>query len=544
MSFMKVSRSAGFLSALLASAMLTAALMGILFFAWRVAGLPFVPFDLFDRTTRVLPGRLIAFGIGTMVTVIRALNLGQTAETAKLAEQTMGVAGLFLTGVIGGAILFAILGALRRGYGIAFGLALGIILGIPIMLISVQASQTASVGPEARAIWVLLAFVVWGAVLGSVEQRLIYAQGTAPAEASVERVDRRTFLIRLGGATAAITVGGAVVGELAEARRREAVRMAGAESMRWSTTHPLPNANAAVKPAPGTRPEFTPLERHYRIDINTIPPAVDGRQWRLKVNGLVEKPLALTLEDLRRYAPMHQFITLSCISNPVGGDLIGTQRWTGVSLQRLLPDLQLKPGATHLKIRSADRFYEVVALDAIKADERIMLAYEWDGVPLTREHGFPLRIYIPNVHGMKQPKWIESIEAIDHWEPGYWVVRDWDREARMKATSVIDTIGVNMMIGHPGAGARVPIGGIAHAGVRGISKVEVRVDNGEWEPAQLRTPLSGQTWVIWRYDWPFQKGKHTFAVRCFDGTGAPQIVEEAPPHPSGATGLHVRSAML
>ena len=544
MSFMKVSRSVGFLSALLASAMLTAALMGILFFAWRVAGLPFVPFDLFDRTTRVLPGRLIAFGIGTMVTVIRALNLGQTAETAKLAEQTMGVAGLFLTGVIGGAILFAILGALRRGYGIAFGLALGIILGIPIMLISVQASQTASVGPEARAIWVLLAFVVWGAVLGSVEQRLIYAQGTAPAEASVERVDRRTFLIRLGGATAAITVGGAVVGELAEARRREAVRMAGAESMRWSTTHSLPNANAAVKPAPGTRPEFTPLERHYRIDINTFPPAVDGQQWRLKVNGLVEKPVALTLEDLRRYAPMHQFITLSCISNPVGGDLIGTQRWTGVSLQRLLPDLQLKPGATHLKIRSADRFYEVVALDAIKADERIMLAYEWDGVPLTREHGFPLRIYIPNVHGMKQPKWIESIEAIDHWEPGFWVERGWNKVAQMHATSVIDTVAVDMTIIGADRRKLVPVGGIAHAGARGISKVEVQVDGGRWEQAELRTPLSQLTWVIWKYDWPFQSGKHTFTVRCYDGNGTPQIATPSPPAPNGATGLHSRSMML
>src|SRR4030095_14509466 len=121
-----------------------------------------------------------------------------------------------------------------------FGLALGIILGIPIMLISVQASQTASVGPEARAIWVLLAFVVWGAVLAGVEQRLIYAKETAPAEASVERVDRRTFLIRLGGTTAAITVGGAVVGELAEARRREAVRMARAEAKRRCGTHTCP----------------------------------------------------------------------------------------------------------------------------------------------------------------------------------------------------------------------------------------------------------------------------------------------------------------
>jgi DMSO/TMAO reductase YedYZ molybdopterin-dependent catalytic subunit len=137
--------------------------------------------------------------------------------------------------------------------------------------------------------------------------------------------------------------------------------------MRWSATHPLPNANAAVRPAPGTRPEFTPLERHYRIDINTIPPNIDERRWRLKVSGLVEKPLALTLEELQSYEPMHQFITLSCISNPVAGDLIGTQRWTGVSLQRLLPDLRLKPGATHLKVRSADQFYEVVSVDAIKA---------------------------------------------------------------------------------------------------------------------------------------------------------------------------------
>jgi DMSO/TMAO reductase YedYZ molybdopterin-dependent catalytic subunit len=540
----KASRSAGLLSPLFASIMLTVALIGILFFAWRVAGLPFVPFDVFDWTTRVLPGRLIAFAIGTMVTVIRALNLGPTSETAKLAEQAMAVAGLFLTGVIGGAILFAILSALRKGYGIALGLALGIILGIPIMLISVEASQTASVGPEARAIWVLLAFVVWGAVLGSVEQRLIHAQGTALAEASVERVDRRRFLIRLGGATAAITVGGAVVGELAEVRRREAVRMAIAESMRWSRTHPLPNANAAVKAVPGTRPEFTPLERHYRIDINTIPPAVDGRHWRLKVNGLVEKPLALLLEDLRRYAPLHQFVTLSCISNPLGGDLIGTTRWTGVSLRRLLPDLQLKPGATHLKIRSADQFYEVVALDAIKADERIMLAYEWDGVPLTREHGFPLRIYIPDVHGMKQPKWIESIEAIDHWEPGYWVERGWNKVAQMHATSVIDTVAVDMTILGADRRKLVPIGGIAHAGARGISKVEVQVDGGPWAQAELRTPLSQLTWVIWKYDWPFQSGKHTFTVRCYEGNGTPQIARASPPEPNGATGLHSRSMML
>jgi hypothetical protein len=316
------------------------------------------------------------------------------------------------------------------------------------------------------------------------------------------------------------------------------------ESMRWSATHLLPNANAAVQPAPGTRPEFTPLERHYRIDINTIPPNIDESHWQLQIAGLVERPLTLTLQDLQRYEPMHQFVTLSCISNPVGGDLIGTTRWTGVSLQRLLPDLRLKPNATHLKIRSADDFFEVVSLDAIKADPRIMLTYSWDGVPLTREHGFPLRIYIPDLHGMKQPKWIESIEATDHWEPGFWVQRGWNKVAQIHSTSVIDTVAVDMTIIGPDHRKLVPIGGIAHAGSRGISKVEVQVDGGPWQQAQIRTPLSQLTWVIWRHDWPFQSGNHTFTVRCYDGDGTAQIVTPSLPEPNGATGLNSKSMML
>lgn len=508
--------------------------------------MPFVPFDTFDWLTRVLPGRLIAFGIGTMVSIIRVLNLGPIAATAKMAEQAVAIVILFIAGVVGGVILFLVLRATRSRYGLTVGLVLGVVLGVPAMLISLHASATANVGPGAGAVWVLAAFLVWGAVLGRAEQRLIdIAQPIGQfAEPAVERIDRRRFLVKLGGTAALITVAGAVVGELADARRREAVIKARGELMQWSATHPLPNANAAVQSAPGTRPEFTPLERHYRIDINTIPPKVDESEWRLKIAGLVEKPLALTMEDLRRYDAMHQFITLSCISNPVGGDLIGTQLWTGVSVQRLLPDWRLKPGATHLKIRSADQFFEAVSLDAIKADPRIMLTYAWDGVPLEREHGFPLRIYIPDVHGMKQPKWIESIEATDHWEPGYWVERGWNKVAQMHATSVIDTVAVDMTMIGADHRKLVPIGGIAHAGARGVSKVEVQVDGGPWEQAELRTPLSELTWVIWRYDWPYQSGRHTFTVRCYEGNGTPQIGTASPPEPSGATGLDSRSMML
>jgi DMSO/TMAO reductase YedYZ molybdopterin-dependent catalytic subunit len=395
----------------------------------------------------------------------------------------------------------------------------------------------------------MVAFLGWGATLGRIGQRLIGTETAnsaveSPTRSRVERIDRRNFLVKLGGSAAAITVVGALVGEFADTRRKESVMIAESEPIRWSATHPFPNAAAAVKPAPGTRPEFTSIENHYRIDINAIPPSIDGQLWRLKTTGLVEQPLSLTLEQLRGYEPMHQFVTLSCISNPVGGDLIGTTRWTGVSLQRLLPELRLQPAATHLKIRSADDFFEVVALDAIKADERIMLTYAWDGVPLKPEHGFPLRIYIPDVHGMKQPKWIESIEFTNHWEPGFWVERGWNKVAQMHATSIIDTVAVDMTIIGGDNRKLVPIGGIAHAGDRGISKVEVQVDNGPWEQALTRTPLSQLTWVIWRYDWPFQPGKHTVTVRCYDGNGTLQIAAPSPPEPDGATGLSTRSVML
>ena len=539
-------RWAGIAGGLSVAAMLSAALIGTFFFAWRVAGVPFVPFDTFDWQTRVLPGRIIAFGIGSMVSVLRALKLGPTATTAKTAEQAMAIAEMFIAGVVGGFIVFLILRTAHRVHGFAVGLALGFVFGVPAVLITLHASETTSVGPLAGTVWVLGAFLVWGVFLSQAEQRLIGSGNTSdvPNDSAVTRIDRRRFLVRLGGTAALITVAGAVVGELVTARRRETVMMAKEESMGWSATHPLPNANAVVQPASGTRPEFTPLERHYRIDINTIPPKIDESQWRLRIFGLAEKPLAFTLEQLQSYEPTHQFITLSCISNPVAGDLIGTQRWTGVSLQRLLPDFGLKPGATHIKLRSADQFFEVISLQAIKSDPRIMLTYAWDGIPLPREHGFPLRIYIPDIHGMKQPKWIESIEAIDHWEPGYWVERGWNKVAQMHATSVIDTVAVDMTMISADHRKLVPIGGIAHAGARGISKIEVQVDRGPWELAKLRTPLSELTWVIWRHDWPYQPGRHTFTVRCYEGNGAPQIDTPNPPEPNGATGLDMKSMML
>ena len=286
------------------------------------------------------------------------------------------------------------------------------------------------------------------------------------------------------------------------------------------------------------------MSQHYRIDINALPPTVNEAEWQLSFNGLVDEPVEMTLDDLRNnYEPLSQFVTLACISNPLGGDLTSTQRWTGARLSDVLKNVSLKPEATHLRITAVDGFDEVVDLETVMSDDRVMLTYAWDDLPLPVRNGFPLRIYIPNHYGMKQPKWINNIEAIDGWKEGYWVRRGWDKDAVMRATSVIDTVAVADVV-TTGDQQLIPVGGIAHAGDRGISRVEVKVDNGDWTPAELRTPLSQTTWVIWRYDWPFQSGDHTFAVRCYDGNNQMQITTVEGTRPSGATGIDTVSRSL
>jgi len=261
----------GFVTGALVAAMLTASLISVFYFAWKVAGLPFIPFDVFDWMTRILPGQVLAVGISAMVTVIRVFNLGPTAAAAKTAEHAIAIAGVFFTGLIAGTILFSITQALRGRYARTLGLALGIAMGVPVALISHTAGQSASTGAGLSTVWVMGAILLWGATLGWAYHHLTAGRVTVAkqvGEDTVERIDRRRFLVRLGGATAVVTVIGAVVGELSGAKRKRASEATNRDLL-WSSMHPLPNADAAVKPVAGTRPEFTPLERHYRIDIDT-----------------------------------------------------------------------------------------------------------------------------------------------------------------------------------------------------------------------------------------------------------------------------------
>ena len=536
----------------LVGALTSLPLLALFYLGEKAVGLPFAPFILFDWMARVLPGDVVTFGIDTMVDVIRTLNLGPTSETAKGVEQFLALVMI----IAGGALLGFVVAFVRRralsGRGDAgrpewSGPQLGAALGLVAFIVTVIAAMSLGLSgnPLLVTLWLILLWVGWGTAVGSLVDSSAANAGPADAE-------RRDALLKLVGGSLGLALGAWGVGRLFAAEASSAAAQTGAgqplppalpttEAARTpavaATATATQDLGNRIEPAPGTRPEVTSNEAFYRIDINTRPPVIDGDTWQLEVAGLFENTGPLTLDDLMAYPAVTQPITLSCISNRIGGDLIGTSYWTGVRLRDVVNDLQLKPEAGALFLEAEDGFYETVVMDDI-LDERTLLVYGMNDETLPIEHGFPLRIYIPNRYGMKQPKWIVRMEAIEAWAPGYWVDRGWSREARPHIISVVDTIATDAA-----SDGRVPIGGIAWAGSRGIQKVEVKVDNGAWTEAQLRKPpLSTLAWVQWRYDWPAQSGQHTFTVRATDGTGALQIAEETSVRPDGATGYHSKTA--
>ncbi len=551
---------------LAAGALASAGLLGLLALGARL-GLPMVPFAVFEWLIRVLPGRLVIFGLETTLRVLEGLGLN-IKNTAKVTEEALALTSLFAAGALAGLLYFALVRTpdvtrVRR-YAQALAGAFGL---FSLVLTLVEAPPTTMFGTAAIVVWVLGTFQLWGWALVRMylhayppaepdrsREALDEAMETGavpsaappppprppatPSEAEVTRLSRRRFVIGMGGLAATIVVLGA---ELAEVLSVEGGPKVPALV---KAPIPFPNADSAVKPVPGTRPEYTPLPEFYRVDIDLTPPALDAATWRLRISGMVARPLTLTLQQIRSgYHARDEFITLECISNPVGGPLIGTTLWTGPSLHDVLADAAPLAGARYAHLLSADGFDESVDLATVDRDRRILLTYAWNGRPLPQEHGYPLRVYVPDVYGMKQPKWITDIVLVSQWIPGYWVKRGWDAQAIRKTTSVIDTVATDsltMRAGH----TFVPVGGIADAGDRGISRVDVQVDEGPWEAAELRPPLSGLTWVIWRYEWPFQSGEHVFKVRAYDGSGALQDPASNPPYPSGATGLDSQQASI
>jgi DMSO/TMAO reductase YedYZ molybdopterin-dependent catalytic subunit len=586
-----MSRRIAYTQAALWGAFTSAGVIAITYLAHDIFGLPEVASDLFEFVSRILPGPIVIPAIEWTIKLVTALKLGPTAASTKQAEQVLAVVEFLVLGELFGLVVSVLWQNGRRRL-MLFGASGGLALSAISMLIA-DFLGFKGAAPIHSLIWLLFIYTGWGLILS----RLISAQKsssvltpaqprepqTIPVEnsaasgdsvaseaiepssavqppADVEppgaiqpagadqpvgagRMPRRQFLL--------LVIAGvltAVLSALRISSQRAAIQTAkptssplsGFLANDFTTSGPAQSPpetvlEARFPPVTGTRLELTPPENFYRVDINLEPPQVNAQGWQLLVDGLVDHPLKLTLADLRSRPAYSQAVTLECISNGIGGDLISSSVWSGMRLKDILKEAGLQADAREVYIESADGFYESVG-QADFQDERTLLVYAMDGQPLTAAHGFPLRIYIPNRYGMKQPKWINHLKAIADEQPGYWVERGWNAQAIVQTTSVIDTVDVKNPDPNNG---RIPLGGIAYAGARGISKVEIQVDDHPWQIAELRDPpLSPLNWVQWRYFWQPSPGEHILRVRATDGAGELQTSTVAATFPAGATGYH------
>jgi DMSO/TMAO reductase YedYZ molybdopterin-dependent catalytic subunit len=286
----------------------------------------------------------------------------------------------------------------------------------------------------------------------------------------------------------------------------------------------------------GVSPELTPVSNFYIVSKNFSDPTVAAQGWSLSVGGLVDRPMKLSVSDLRGLPSATEYVTLECISNNVGGELLSTGSFTGVSLRDLLEKAGPQAGGTWVAFKARDGYAESLPISLVQSAPEILVAYELDGAPLPVGHGFPARILIPGHYGMKGPKWLDSITVVDHESGGYWEAQGWDHNAVVKTTARFDV---------PREGDIVKLGpvslsGVAFGGSRGISKVEYSTNGGRaWTEASFKPPLSSLTWVLWQADWtPSAEGAYSLEVRATDSTGALQSEQAAPSYPTGASGYH------
>jgi DMSO/TMAO reductase YedYZ molybdopterin-dependent catalytic subunit len=353
----------------------------------------------------------------------------------------------------------------------------------------------------------------------------------APVRAGV---GRRSFLALAAGAT--------TVAALGAAGGRWLASSAAVEGIRSAIRIPRPSRPAPPVPAgadlevPGLSPLFTPNADFYRIDTALVIPQIDPATWTLEVRGMVDRPFTLTYDELLSLDHIEADVTLACVSNEVGGDLVGNARWQGVPLRALLERAGVHDGADQVMGRSVDGFTAgFPTATALRTDDA-MVAVAMNGEPLPALHGFPARLVVPGLYGyVSATKWLSVIELTTFRdEAGYWIPRGWAREGPIKTQSRIDVPRASTTV-TPG---RHAVAGVAWAPTRGIEGVEVRVDDGPWSAARLAEPVDVDCWRQWVYEWEATPGRHALTVRATDGTGETQTDERTSVAPDGASGHH------
>ncbi|MBD8206021.1 molybdopterin-dependent oxidoreductase [Microbacterium sp. CFBP 8790] len=355
----------------------------------------------------------------------------------------------------------------------------------------------------------------------------------AAADADTRGTDRRGFLLFTGlTAVGAVVVGvGARVLNATSssvAAARDALRLPTAR-----TTVTLPEG--ANWELPGLSPIITPNADFYRVDTALTVPNVDPTTWRLSIEGMVDTPIELSFDDLVNMGLDEYGVTLTCVSNEVGGGLVGNAIWTGVPIRDILRMAGVQSGADMVLSESVDGYTASTPLGSLTDDNLdAIFAVAMNGEPLPFEHGFPVRMVVPGLYGyVSATKWVTklTVTRFDEVE-AYWTPRGYSAEAPIKMSSRVDT----PKIGTPVTAGAITVAGMAWAQPIGVATVEVSIDNGEWQPTTLSTPINDQSWVQWKYDWTAEKGTHYIAVRATDKQGNVQIEDAAPIAPNGSSG--------
>ena len=356
-----------------------------------------------------------------------------------------------------------------------------------------------------------------------------------------EGITRRRFITWVG-ATAALGAVTAIAGR-AIAASYEAV-----QAVRTSFTLPPPDVPLEPIPAgatfdvDGLSKFLTPNADFYRIDTALQVPVIDPNDWTLKITGMVETPIELTYADLIALPLEESATTIACVSNEVGGDLIGTAVWLGYPIRHLLERAKPKAGADMVLSRSWDGFTASTPLEALQDDRNSILAVAMNGEPLPLEHGYPVRMIVPGLYGyVSATKWVIELTVTTFADTtAYWTDRGWTARGPIKLSSRIDV----PRSGDAVAAGDVVLAGVAWAPHTGISAVEVRIDDGNWQDAELTDPVGIDTWRQWRLVWPATRGNHEITVRAVDANGDVQSADTVPPFPDGSEGYAQRTVSV
>ncbi|MCC3280578.1 molybdopterin-dependent oxidoreductase [Arthrobacter sp. zg-Y40] len=402
----------------------------------------------------------------------------------------------------------------------AFGAA-----GLAAVLTRPQSAVLSIVPPLAAAV-VAVMVLRWLAV-----RVRALAAAPAPADAAVSR---RAVLVSVGGGALVALLGAALAGI---ARGGQA----GVAAVRDAVRLPPPARAAAPIPAgaelavDGLTPLVTDAADFYRIDTALSVPAINPENWRLRVTGMVDREVELSYADLLAKPLQESFVTLACVSNEVGGNLIGNARWLGWPVRELLASAGVRPGADMVLSTSNDGWSASTPLEALTDSRDALLAVGMNGEPLPLEHGFPVRLVVPGLYGyVSATKWVTELRVTRFADDtAYWTERGWGERGPVKLSSRIDVPGRK-----PVQAGTVTVAGVAWAQHTGISAVQVRVDDGDWQDAELAAGISADTWRQYRIPVDLSPGGHDISVRAVDANGTVQTDEKRSVLPDGATGLH------